>query len=68
MAEELYKELLGFRSMEEVMVDELVTKDMSSGCGKWLDFDVEAFEEGLEVEGDIMSYLVNELVSDLLLV
>ncbi|KAL5135912.1 hypothetical protein HKD37_03G008709 [Glycine soja] len=68
MAEELYKELLGIRSMEETMVDELVTKDMSSGCGKWLDFDVEAFEEGLEVEGDIMSYLVNELVSDLLLV
>ncbi|XP_027929183.1 uncharacterized protein LOC114185565 [Vigna unguiculata] len=51
MAEELYKEMLSFRSMEELMVDELVTKDMSSGCGKWLDFDVEAFEEGLEVEG-----------------
>ncbi|KAG4916807.1 hypothetical protein JHK87_054364 [Glycine soja] len=68
MAEELYKELLGFRSMEEVMVDELVTKDMSSGCGKWLDFDVEAFEEGLEIEGDILSHLINELVSDLLLV
>lgn len=66
MAEELYKEMLSFRSMEEVMVDELVTKDMSSGCGKWLDFDVEAFEEGLEVEGDILAYLINELVSDLL--
>ncbi|XP_047170652.1 uncharacterized protein LOC124838965 [Vigna umbellata] len=66
MAEELYKEMLNFRSMEEVMVDELVTKDMSSGCGKWLDFDVEAFEEGLEVEGDILAYLINELVSDLL--
>ncbi|TKY61557.1 dentin sialophosphoprotein [Spatholobus suberectus] len=68
MAEEMYQEMLGFRSMEEVMVDELVDKDMSSGCGKWLDFDVEAFEEGLEVEGDILAYLINELVSDLLLV
>ncbi|CAJ1869102.1 unnamed protein product [Sphenostylis stenocarpa] len=66
MAEELYKEMLSFRSMEEIMVDELVTRDMSSGCGKWLDFDVEAFEEGLEVEGDILAYLINELVSDLL--
>ncbi|KAK7337699.1 hypothetical protein VNO77_18284 [Canavalia gladiata] len=68
MAEELYKEMLRFRSMEEVMVDELVSKDMSTGCGKWLDFDVEAFEEGLEVEGDILALLINELVSDLLLV
>ncbi|XP_027350565.1 uncharacterized protein LOC113861749 [Abrus precatorius] len=66
MAEELYKEMLRFRSMEEVMVDELVNKDMSTGCGKWLDFNVEAFEEGLEVEGDILAYLINELVSDLL--
>ncbi|RDY07893.1 hypothetical protein CR513_07939 [Mucuna pruriens] len=68
MAEELHKEMLGFRNMEEVMVDELVIKDMSSGCGKWLDFDVEASEEGLEVEGYILAYLINELVSDLLLV
>ncbi|KAJ1417171.1 DUF3741-associated sequence motif [Sesbania bispinosa] len=68
LAEELYKEILGFRSMEEVMMDELVSKDMSTGCGKWLDFDVEAFEEGLEVERHILAYLINELVSDLLLV
>ncbi|KAL2345624.1 hypothetical protein Fmac_006909 [Flemingia macrophylla] len=68
MANELYKEMQSFKSLEEIMVDELVNKDMSSGCGKWLDFDVEAFEEGLEVEGDILDYLINELVSDLLLV
>ncbi|KAK7397127.1 hypothetical protein VNO78_18294 [Psophocarpus tetragonolobus] len=68
MAEEMYKGMLRFRSMEDIMVDELVTKDMSSGCGKWLNFDVEAFEEGLEVEDDILVYLIDELVSDLLLV
>lgn len=67
LAEELYKEMLGFKSMEEeVMVDELVSKDMSTGCGRWLDFDIEAFEEGLDVELDIVTYLINELVSDLL--
>lgn len=67
LAEELYKEMFGFRNMEEVMVDELVSKDMSTGCGKWLDFDIEAFEEGSEVEQDILASLINELVSDLLL-
>ncbi|CAL0311199.1 unnamed protein product [Lupinus luteus] len=67
LAEELYKQMLGFINMEEeVMVDELVNNDMSIGCGRWLDFDVEAFEEGLEVEQEIVDSLMNELVSDLL--
>ncbi|TKY52293.1 hypothetical protein E2542_SST23813 [Spatholobus suberectus] len=67
LAEELYKEMLGFRSMEEeVVVDELVSKDMSTRWGKWLDFDIEAFEEGSELEFEIVTYLINDLVSDLL--
>ncbi|KAK7269415.1 hypothetical protein RIF29_22141 [Crotalaria pallida] len=69
LAEELYKEMMGFRSIEEeVVVDELVNKDMSTGLGTWLDFDIEAFQEGIDVELDIVTYLINELVSDLLLV
>ena len=69
LAEELYKEMLGFRSMEEeVMVDELVNKDMSIGWGRWLDFDIEAFEEGLDVELHIVTNLINELVCELMLV
>ncbi|XP_004494537.1 uncharacterized protein [Cicer arietinum] len=68
LAEELYKEMVSFKNMEEVMVDELVCKDMSTGYGKWLDFDFEAFEEGLEVEGDILTCLIDELVSELLIV
>ncbi|KAK7277993.1 hypothetical protein RJT34_23014 [Clitoria ternatea] len=67
LAEELYKEMVGFRSMEEeVLVDELVSNDMSTGLGRWLDFDFEAFEAGSELEFDIVNYLINELVSDLL--
>ncbi|CAL0308544.1 unnamed protein product [Lupinus luteus] len=66
LAEELYKQMLGFGNIEEVMVDELVENDMSNGCGRWLGFNVEAFEEGLEVEQDILDNLMNELVSDLL--
>jgi len=67
LAEEFYKEILSFRSMEEeVEVDELVNKDMSTGWCKWLDFEIEAFEEGSELEFDILTCLINELVSDLL--
>ncbi|KAI5424536.1 uncharacterized protein LOC127132454 isoform X2 [Lathyrus oleraceus] len=68
LAEELYKEMLSFRNMEDVMAEELLSNDMSRGYGKWLDFDIEAFEEGLEVEEDIVESLIDELLSDLLVV
>lgn len=69
LAEEFYKEMLSFRNMEDgVEVDELVSKDMSTGWGRWLDFDIEACEEGSELEFDIVTCLINELVSDLLYV
>ncbi|KAL5060904.1 hypothetical protein RYX36_032508 [Vicia faba] len=66
LAVELYKEMLSFRNIEDVVADELLSNDMSIGYGKWLDFDIEAFEEGLEVEEDLLESLIDELVSDLL--
>lgn len=68
LADELYREMMSFRNLEDVMVDELVCNDMSTGYGKWLDFEIEVFEEGSEVEGDILECLIDEMVSDLLLV
>ncbi|KAJ6414084.1 hypothetical protein OIU84_006825 [Salix udensis] len=46
LAEELYKEILGWQSMGDMMVDELVDQDMSTQTGKWLEFSIETFEEG----------------------
>jgi len=66
LAEELYKEMVSLRSMEELVVDELVCKDMNTLWGRWLEFDTEAFEEGSELEFDVVTCLINELVSDLL--
>ncbi|KAJ6883208.1 hypothetical protein NC652_030436 [Populus alba x Populus x berolinensis] len=66
LAEELYKEILGWQSMGDLMVDELVEQDMSTTNGKWLDFSIEAFEDGVEIEDGILTSLVDELVSDLL--
>ena len=66
MAEELYKEILGWQSMGDLMVDELVDQDMCTSYGKWLDFSIEAFEDGVDIEDGILTSLVNELVSDLL--
>ncbi|GFZ11515.1 hypothetical protein Acr_22g0009130 [Actinidia rufa] len=66
LAEEVYKEVSGWRGMGDCMVDDLVDKDMSSHYGKWLDFEVESFELGIEIEGRILNSLVNELVADIL--
>ncbi|XP_058743119.1 uncharacterized protein LOC131615941 [Vicia villosa] len=69
LTEEVYKEILEYRSMEEeVVVDEIIRKDICTPLGRWLDFDIEAFENGLEIELDIVTILIDELVSDLWLV
>ncbi|XP_057464527.1 uncharacterized protein LOC130754349 [Actinidia eriantha] len=70
LAEELYKEILSWTSMGEgdLMVDELVDKDMSSWYGRWVDFGIEAFEEGADIEKEILTSLVDEVVADFLLI
>ncbi|CAN4108881.1 unnamed protein product [Withania somnifera] len=66
LAEEVYREIAGWTSMEELMVDEVVDKDMSTQHGKWTDFSFEAFEEGVDIEKGILSSLVDELICDLM--
>ncbi|KAK4427622.1 hypothetical protein Salat_1531200 [Sesamum alatum] len=66
LAEDLYREISSWTNAEELMVDELVDKDMSSKSGKWTDFEVEAFEEGVEIEERILTSLVDELIDDFL--
>lgn len=62
--EELYKEISGWRSMGDWMVDELVDRDMSSCLGRWVNFDTEAFEAGVEIERGIFNSLVDGVVAD----
>ena len=66
LAVEVYEEILGWKDMADLMVDDLVDKDMSTGLGRWLDFDNEAFEEGLVIENEMLTSLIDELVSDLI--
>lgn len=62
LAEEVYREIAGCTSMEDLMVDEVVDRDMSTGLGKWIDFTFEAFEEGIDIEEGILSSLMDELI------
>ncbi|KAL2536939.1 hypothetical protein Fot_18330 [Forsythia ovata] len=64
LAEELYREISSWTNMDELMVDEVVDKDMSTKDGRWVEFEIEAFEEGVEIENRILTSLVDELVDD----
>ncbi|XP_068660273.1 uncharacterized protein [Aristolochia californica] len=65
LAEDVFKEILGWRSMAEWMVDELVDKDMSTGLGRWTHYEAEGFEIGIEIEKRIFSSLIDEVVAGL---
>ncbi|KVI02791.1 protein of unknown function DUF4378 [Cynara cardunculus var. scolymus] len=45
--------------------DELVEVDMSHWLGKWTDFEIEGYEIGARIEGDVLEMLVDEIVVDL---
>nr|XP_043612833.1 uncharacterized protein LOC122584834 [Erigeron canadensis] len=66
LAAEIEMEIRSWTNMEDLDVDEVVEKDMSSGNGKWLDFKVEALEEGVVIETDILTLLMDEIVADFL--
>ncbi|KAL6970249.1 hypothetical protein U1Q18_029953 [Sarracenia purpurea var. burkii] len=65
LAKEVYGDISSWRGMGDCMVDDLVDKDMSSYYGKWLTFEVEAFELGVEIEDRILNSLVSEVVADM---
>ncbi|GER26120.1 phosphatidylinositolN-acetyglucosaminlytransferase subunit P-related [Striga asiatica] len=66
LAGEVCKEISGWSPVGDSMIDELVDKNMSSQHGKWLDFDVEAFELGLQLETRVLNSLIDELVAYML--
>lgn len=66
LAEEFHREMSGLTSMKDLLTDEIVDKEMSSHYGKWVDFETEECEEGLELGDEILSSLVDEIMIDLL--
>ncbi|GMG99767.1 hypothetical protein Nepgr_001607 [Nepenthes gracilis] len=65
LAAELCKEISYLKSMGSLMLDELLDKDMSTKQRRWLDFASEVLEEVMEIEREIESSLVDELIIDL---
>ncbi|CAA7388947.1 unnamed protein product [Spirodela intermedia] len=69
LAAEAHEEVSRWKTMGDWMVDELVDKDMgSSPSGRWVDFEAEAFEVGVEVEERILSSIVDDVLADFFIV
>nr|GEX59482.1 hypothetical protein [Tanacetum cinerariifolium] len=62
---EVVEEVRSWMGFVGVTSDELVDRDMSHCLGKWTDFEIEEYETGATIEGDILQMLVDELVMDL---
>ncbi|KAL3634640.1 hypothetical protein CASFOL_021694 [Castilleja foliolosa] len=66
LAEEVCKEISTWSAIGDSMIDELVDKDMSGQYRKWVDYDIEAFELGIQIESRVLNYLIDEVVADIL--
>ncbi|KAH0870173.1 hypothetical protein HID58_077195 [Brassica napus] len=54
-----------FKKMREMMIYQLVDKEMSSIEGSWLCFEKDTYGVRIDIEGEIVPTLVDELVNDL---
>ncbi|XP_042468012.1 uncharacterized protein LOC122051121 [Zingiber officinale] len=67
LGDELYKEISGWSSsVGDWLVDELVNGDMSSHLGAWAQYEIEAFEAGVEIESVLFNSLVEEVAAGFL--
>ncbi|KAJ4959612.1 hypothetical protein NE237_019522 [Protea cynaroides] len=75
MMSEFWRENLRRKVYEEIRTqtdiagwnrDEIIDREMSHSLGKWMHFEVEAFETGAEIEQYLLTLLINEMVIDLL--
>lgn len=68
LAQEVYREISSWNAnIGDSMIDELVDKDMSNQYGRWLDFDIEVFELGTQIQSRILNSLIDEVIADIVM-
>ncbi|KAJ1443230.1 DUF3741-associated sequence motif [Sesbania bispinosa] len=65
LAQEVKREIKNWAGMAGMVPDKIIEWEMSHSLGKWTNFDIEAFEAGVDIDGDILQILVDEIVEDL---
>ena len=65
LAQGVKMEIKKWACMVGMVPDEIIEWEMSHSLGKWIDFDIEAYEAGVDIGGDIFQILFDEIVEDL---
>ncbi|XP_050379643.1 uncharacterized protein LOC126796986 [Argentina anserina] len=65
MIQEVEEEIKKWTRLSGMLPDEIADWEMSHSLRKWTEFNVEAFEAGSEIDGDILQSLVSEVAVDL---
>ncbi|KAJ1412742.1 hypothetical protein SESBI_20176 [Sesbania bispinosa] len=65
LVQEVKSEIKKWACMVEMVPDQIIEWEMSHSLGKWTDFNIEAFEAGVDIDGDVLQILVDEIVEDL---
>ncbi|XP_027357946.1 uncharacterized protein LOC113867115 isoform X2 [Abrus precatorius] len=66
LVQEFKNEIKKWACVAGLIPDEIIEWEMSHSLGKWTDFNIEAFEAGVDIDGDVLQVLVDEIVQDLL--
>ena len=61
---DIVEEVRRWAELAGLITDELIEYEMSHSLGKWIDFELEAFETGAEIDLQILQTLIDELVID----
>lgn len=61
---EIVKEVGMWAELAGLIPDELIEYEMSHSLGKWVDFELETFETGIEIDQQILQTLITEIVVD----
>lgn len=65
LVQEVKSEIKKWECIAGMEPDQIIDCEMSHSLGKWTDFDIEAFEAGVDIGGDVLQILVNEIVEEL---
>ena len=65
LVQEVKREIKKWACMTGMLADEIIEWEMSHSLGKWTDFNIEAYEAGVDIDGEVLQILVDEIVEDL---
>lgn len=60
----IVEELGKWAELAGLFPDELIEHEMSHSLGKWIDFELEVFETGIEIDRQILQTLITEVIVD----